>query len=195
MEAIRISCAGYPTKRPFYEFIDRFGILAPEVLNGRYYRCFISVIFSSPHHNQICWPFYLHWVYDSTDEVAVCKKLLEKVGLEGYQVMNQYSKIGFSSLVYIDFFFPRWISALVCYFLSYVRIAQSWLLVLIIHSLDEMEPVELYIRYTTMILAGRLHHFHRAAHKIKCGMSVLNYFSWFIIALIGIQLSTSWNRY
>ncbi|XP_057781954.1 myosin-6-like [Salvia miltiorrhiza] len=56
MEAIRISCAGYPTKRPFYEFIDRFGILAPEVLNG------------------------------STDEVAVCKKLLEKVGLEGYQI-------------------------------------------------------------------------------------------------------------
>ncbi|GER46091.1 myosin 2 [Striga asiatica] len=56
MEAIRISCAGYPTKRPFFEFVDRFGILAPEVLDG------------------------------STDEVAVCRKLLEKVGLEGYQI-------------------------------------------------------------------------------------------------------------
>ncbi|KAL3647675.1 hypothetical protein CASFOL_008643 [Castilleja foliolosa] len=56
MEAIRISCAGYPTKRPFIEFVDRFGILSPEVL------------------------------YGSTDEVAVCKKLLEKVGLEGYQI-------------------------------------------------------------------------------------------------------------
>ncbi|CAA0815254.1 Myosin-6 [Striga hermonthica] len=56
MEAIRISCAGYPTKRPFFEFADRFGILAPEVLDG------------------------------STDEVAVCRKLLEKVGLEGYQI-------------------------------------------------------------------------------------------------------------
>ncbi|KAL8494435.1 hypothetical protein ACS0TY_025301 [Phlomoides rotata] len=56
MEAIRISCAGYPTKRPFYEFVDRFGILAPEVLDG------------------------------STDEVAVCKKLLDKVRLEGYQI-------------------------------------------------------------------------------------------------------------
>ncbi|KAG8389131.1 hypothetical protein BUALT_Bualt02G0197300 [Buddleja alternifolia] len=56
MEAIRISCAGFPTKRPFVEFIDRFGILAPEVLDG------------------------------STDEVAVCKRLLEKVGLEGYQI-------------------------------------------------------------------------------------------------------------
>lgn len=35
MEAIRISCAGYPTKRPFDEFVDRFGILAPEVLDSR----------------------------------------------------------------------------------------------------------------------------------------------------------------
>lgn len=36
MEAIRISMAGYPTRRPFYEFLDRFGILSPEVLDGRY---------------------------------------------------------------------------------------------------------------------------------------------------------------
>jgi myosin-5 len=36
MEAIRISCAGYPTRRTFLEFIDRFGILAPSVLSGRY---------------------------------------------------------------------------------------------------------------------------------------------------------------
>ncbi|KAI5680025.1 hypothetical protein M9H77_01252 [Catharanthus roseus] len=56
MEAIRISMAGYPTRRPFYEFLDRFGILAPEVLDG------------------------------SSDEVAACRRLLEKVGLEGYQI-------------------------------------------------------------------------------------------------------------
>ncbi|KAE8679655.1 Myosin-14 [Hibiscus syriacus] len=56
MEAIRISCAGYPTKKPFVEFVDRFGLLAPEVLDG------------------------------SSDEVAACKKLLEKVGLQGYQI-------------------------------------------------------------------------------------------------------------
>ncbi|WMV47058.1 hypothetical protein MTR67_040443 [Solanum verrucosum] len=56
MEAIRISMAGYPTRRPFYEFLDRFGILSPEVLDG------------------------------STDEVAACKRLLEKVGLQGYQI-------------------------------------------------------------------------------------------------------------
>ncbi|KAL2900419.1 Myosin-6 [Bienertia sinuspersici] len=56
LEAIRISCAGYPTRKPFFEFLDRFGILAPEVLDG------------------------------SSDEVAACTKLLEKVGLEGYQI-------------------------------------------------------------------------------------------------------------
>ncbi|KAK2648827.1 hypothetical protein Ddye_016316 [Dipteronia dyeriana] len=56
MEAIRISCAGYPTRKLFDEFVDRFGILAPEVLVG------------------------------SPDEVTACKRLLEKVGLEGYQI-------------------------------------------------------------------------------------------------------------
>ncbi|XWS31345.1 hypothetical protein CRYUN_Cryun23aG0068500 [Craigia yunnanensis] len=56
MEAIRISCAGYPTRKPFDEFVDRFGLLAPDVLDG------------------------------SFDEIAACKKLLEKVGLQGYQI-------------------------------------------------------------------------------------------------------------
>jgi len=35
LEAIRISCAGYPTRRTFYEFLHRFGILAPEALEGK----------------------------------------------------------------------------------------------------------------------------------------------------------------
>ncbi|PKA52778.1 hypothetical protein AXF42_Ash001759 [Apostasia shenzhenica] len=56
MEAIRISCAGYPTRRTFDEFIDRFGILAPDVLGG------------------------------SCDEVAATKRLLDNAGLQGYQV-------------------------------------------------------------------------------------------------------------
>ncbi|XP_030509984.1 myosin-12 [Cannabis sativa] len=34
LEAIRISCAGYPTKRSFDEFLDRFGMLSPDVLDG-----------------------------------------------------------------------------------------------------------------------------------------------------------------
>ncbi|KAJ0515798.1 putative myosin ATPase [Helianthus annuus] len=56
LEAIRISCAGYPTRRPFYEFINRFGLLAPEVLIG----CF--------------------------DEKVACGKILEKKGIKGFQV-------------------------------------------------------------------------------------------------------------
>ncbi|KAJ4805624.1 Myosin [Rhynchospora pubera] len=56
LEAIRISCAGFPTRRAFDEFIDRFGVLAPEVLGGSY------------------------------DEITAAKKLLEKVQLKGYQI-------------------------------------------------------------------------------------------------------------
>ncbi|XP_019705642.1 myosin-6 isoform X2 [Elaeis guineensis] len=56
LEAIRISCAGYPTRRTFDEFVDRFGILGPEVLDG------------------------------SCDEITATKRLLEKVNLKGYQI-------------------------------------------------------------------------------------------------------------
>ncbi|CAK9184254.1 unnamed protein product [Ilex paraguariensis] len=56
MEAIRISCAGYPTRKTFDEFIGRFGILAPDVLNG------------------------------SCDEITASKRLLEIVNLQGYQI-------------------------------------------------------------------------------------------------------------
>ncbi|XP_057463451.1 myosin-11 isoform X1 [Actinidia eriantha] len=56
LEAIRISCAGYPTRRPFFEFINRFGLLAPEVLEGNY------------------------------DEKVACQKILDKKGLKGFQI-------------------------------------------------------------------------------------------------------------
>ncbi|KAJ7533864.1 hypothetical protein O6H91_13G068100 [Diphasiastrum complanatum] len=36
LEAVRISCAGYPTRQSFDEFLDRFSLLAPEVLEGNY---------------------------------------------------------------------------------------------------------------------------------------------------------------
>ncbi|KAK4356924.1 hypothetical protein RND71_022534 [Anisodus tanguticus] len=62
LEAIRISCAGYPTRKPFDEFLSRFKVLAPEVLNGSL-------------------------LIDSIDEVAACRRLLEKAGLKGYQVL------------------------------------------------------------------------------------------------------------
>ncbi|KAK1264607.1 hypothetical protein QJS04_geneDACA017858 [Acorus gramineus] len=56
LEAIRISCAGYPTRRTFYEFLHRFGVLAPEVLEGNF------------------------------DEKVACQKILDKKGLKGYQI-------------------------------------------------------------------------------------------------------------
>ncbi|CAL9085043.1 unnamed protein product [Musa textilis] len=56
LEAIRISCAGYPTRRIFYEFLHRFGVLAPEILEGNY------------------------------DEKRACGKILEKKGLTGFQI-------------------------------------------------------------------------------------------------------------
>ncbi|GMI94274.1 MYOSIN XI E [Hibiscus trionum] len=56
LEAIRISMAGYPTRRAFFEFINRFGILCPEALEGNY------------------------------DEKSACQKILEKSGLQGFQV-------------------------------------------------------------------------------------------------------------
>ncbi|EFJ10011.1 hypothetical protein SELMODRAFT_184226 [Selaginella moellendorffii] len=56
LEAVRISCAGYPTRRPFDQFLDRFGFLAPEFLDGRY------------------------------DERKATEKLLQKLNLDSYQI-------------------------------------------------------------------------------------------------------------
>ncbi|KAL8104813.1 myosin-6-like [Apium graveolens] len=56
MEAIRISCAGFPTRKPFDEFVERFKILEPNLLSG------------------------------SNDEAAASEKLLQKMGLKGYQI-------------------------------------------------------------------------------------------------------------
>ncbi|GMI77887.1 MYOSIN XI K, MYOSIN XI-17 [Hibiscus trionum] len=56
LEAIRISCAGYPTKRTFYDFLNRFGLLAPDVLEGNY------------------------------DDKVACQMILDKKGLKGYQI-------------------------------------------------------------------------------------------------------------
>lgn len=36
LEAVRISLAGYPTRRTYFEFVDRFGLLALELMDGRY---------------------------------------------------------------------------------------------------------------------------------------------------------------
>ncbi|XP_017234986.1 myosin-11 isoform X1 [Daucus carota subsp. sativus] len=56
LEAIRISCAGYPTRKTFFDFLSRFSFLAPEIMDG------------------------------NLDETTACKKILEKAGLTGYQI-------------------------------------------------------------------------------------------------------------
>ncbi|PIN04045.1 Myosin ATPase [Handroanthus impetiginosus] len=56
LEAIRISCSGYPTHKTFYRFLHRFGLLAPEVLK------------------------------ENHDEKVACGKILEKMGLAGAQI-------------------------------------------------------------------------------------------------------------
>ncbi|KAF9680424.1 hypothetical protein SADUNF_Sadunf06G0119800 [Salix dunnii] len=58
LEAIRISCAGYPTRRTFYELLLRFGVLAPEVLEGNH------------------------------DDKVACQMILDKMGLKGYQIIG-----------------------------------------------------------------------------------------------------------
>ncbi|KAM7501437.1 hypothetical protein LguiB_000341 [Lonicera macranthoides] len=56
LEAIRISCAGYPTRRTFFEFVNRFGLLVPELMHG------------------------------NLDEKELCKRILESAGLKGAQI-------------------------------------------------------------------------------------------------------------
>lgn len=56
LEAVRISCAGYPTRCTYDEFLDRFGLLAPEMIDGNY------------------------------DEKAATEKLLDKLNLSNYQL-------------------------------------------------------------------------------------------------------------
>ncbi|PWA97995.1 IQ motif, EF-hand binding site [Artemisia annua] len=56
LEAIRISMAGYPTRKSFFDFLNRFSLLAPEVLGG------------------------------NLDAKDACKKIIDKMGLQGSQI-------------------------------------------------------------------------------------------------------------
>nr|GEU97948.1 myosin-9-like isoform X1 [Tanacetum cinerariifolium] len=56
LEAIRISCAGYPTYKSFADFVNRFGLLAPHVLRANH------------------------------DKKDGCRQILNKAGMRGYQI-------------------------------------------------------------------------------------------------------------
>ena len=64
LEAIRVKCAGYPTNRTFIEFLNRFIILAPEILKGEYVSVLpIKLELSSALvcliANGVCYPSFL----------------------------------------------------------------------------------------------------------------------------------------
>jgi len=97
MEAIRISCAGYPTRRTFNEFIQRFGILVPNGVKGRYSLlergrfCYVVyfyvlvavffclLIFLPSFFPSLCF-------FGSSNDEGLSRRLLEAAKLEGYQV-------------------------------------------------------------------------------------------------------------
>lgn len=54
LEAVRISLAGYPTRRTYAEFVDRFAVLVPELMIGRY--VLFSYILNETSYRQI-WKF------------------------------------------------------------------------------------------------------------------------------------------
>ncbi|XP_054802473.1 myosin-9 [Prosopis cineraria] len=56
LEAVRIKCAGFPTHRTFRDFLTRVALLAPEIVKG------------------------------NSDEKDSCIKILQKIGLTGYQI-------------------------------------------------------------------------------------------------------------
>ncbi|KAI7749714.1 hypothetical protein M8C21_022110 [Ambrosia artemisiifolia] len=56
LEAIRISCAGYPTNKAFTDVVNRFGLLAPEVFRVK------------------------------QDKKDACRMILDKAGIQGYQI-------------------------------------------------------------------------------------------------------------
>ncbi|XAR57538.1 Myosin ATPase [Bertholletia excelsa] len=56
LEAVRISLAGYPTRKTYHEFVDRFGLIALEIMDRSY------------------------------DEKTTTEKILQKLKLENYQL-------------------------------------------------------------------------------------------------------------
>ncbi|KAK2989432.1 hypothetical protein RJ640_018750 [Escallonia rubra] len=56
LEAVRISLAGYPTRKTYDEFVDRFGLIAMEIMDGSY------------------------------DEKYITEKILQKLRLENFQL-------------------------------------------------------------------------------------------------------------
>lgn len=106
LEAIRINCAGYPTRKIFHDFLQRFHVLAPEFFKERLVYCLI--IKYVPLYLLILPPVAcIHncfMISYRNDEKVICQKILDKMGLEGYQVKHAL---------------PEWILLYVCYTLHF----------------------------------------------------------------------------
>ncbi|KAK6145891.1 hypothetical protein DH2020_019760 [Rehmannia glutinosa] len=81
MEAIRISCAGFPSRKTFDEFISRFKILQPRILNGSASRS--EKLFNEDKIGDFISSCNLK---HRLVKVAACRGILENVGLKGYQI-------------------------------------------------------------------------------------------------------------
>ncbi len=69
LEAVRISCAGFPTKFPFEDFVDHFWNLVPELLSR-----------------------------DDLDDSALAKAACQKAKLQGFQIGKTKVRAGFCHL-------------------------------------------------------------------------------------------------
>ncbi|KAI3961631.1 hypothetical protein MKW92_035925 [Papaver armeniacum] len=72
LEAVRISLAGYPTRRTYSEFVDRFGLLALELMDGSY------------------------------DEKALTEKILHKLKLENFQLGKKKAFLRAGQIAVLD---------------------------------------------------------------------------------------------
>ncbi|KAG8486860.1 hypothetical protein CXB51_020381 [Gossypium anomalum] len=88
LEAIRVKCEGYPTNRIFSEFLERFCILAPEVLKEKNWKRKTYAYFFLDLKDAV----WLSSAYEvtafifSVEENVACKSIMEKVGLSNYQI-------------------------------------------------------------------------------------------------------------
>ncbi|KAL0724721.1 hypothetical protein Bca4012_039320 [Brassica carinata] len=91
LEAIRVKCAGYPTNRTFIEFLNRFIILAPEILKGEYVSVLpvklnFLLLLSALLLLEFVIPVSLPYTVSRYEADVACKWILEKKGLTGYQI-------------------------------------------------------------------------------------------------------------
>ncbi|KAK6940706.1 Myosin head, motor domain [Dillenia turbinata] len=73
LEAIRISCAGYPTRITFFEFLKRFGVLGSEVFKE-----------------------------SSENEKIACERIMEKMGLKDFQIGETKIFLGAGQTAMLD---------------------------------------------------------------------------------------------